>query len=142
MKNSQNLVSSYRHTQYRVAGDNPFILHIDERSKQIGELMASAGVDCAAFITASNPFSQLYLSEANRVANDSLLNYLREACSRIVDGAGEDRTGIWPSETSYLALGLSLENARNLALIFGQNAIVWVEADATPQLLLFGSLAN
>lgn len=42
----------------------------------------------------------------------------------------------WPTERSYFALGLALEPAKEIGIQFGQDAIVWVGADAVPQLIL------
>ena len=42
----------------------------------------------------------------------------------------------WPAERIYFALGLSLQAARSVGALFNQDAIVWVGADAIPQLIL------
>jgi hypothetical protein len=42
----------------------------------------------------------------------------------------------WPAERSYFALDLGLEAARVIGIDLDQDAIVWVGADAIPQLIL------
>lgn len=132
------LVNIYRNAEYRVAGDCPFTIHIGQPSAALSQLMAFAGVSSAALITAENPFSRLRTVEQNRVATESLLDSLQKRCDHIVVATGTDPSEGWPSEKSFLALGLSREDARALAVVFGQNAIVWVEEDAIPQLIMFG----
>ena len=51
-------------------------------------------------------------------------------------GLGQHPTNGWSGEVSYLILGLTLEAAKVLGARHEQNAIVWSDADALPQLIL------
>ncbi|MCX5765118.1 MAG: hypothetical protein NTU67_10940 [Gemmatimonadetes bacterium] len=42
----------------------------------------------------------------------------------------------WPAELSWFALGLTLSAAREIGTTFDQDAIVWADSDAVPQLIL------
>ena len=42
----------------------------------------------------------------------------------------------WPGEDSFLVLGISLEAVKTLGRRFGQNAVLWCDATAIPQLIL------
>ena len=50
--------------------------------------------------------------------------------------AGGEKGTDWAAEESYFALGLALETAKAMGTHFDQDAIVWVGADAEPQLIL------
>ncbi len=45
-------------------------------------------------------------------------------------------SGEWPGEPSFLAFDITEEHAVALGHLFGQNAILWMEGDAVPQLRL------
>jgi hypothetical protein len=119
--------------------DRAFVLHIDEYSQPLSRLFTASGYRCAAFITASNPFSVPHGVEENLAAcarfRDELL---RRSCrpEQILDGEGRDPTGAWPGERSFLVLGLDLETSMLLGREFGQNALVWAGEDAIPRLVL------
>jgi hypothetical protein len=70
------------------------------------------------------------------VALKQLQEELGSRSTPFIDGIGEDVTGQWPGEPSVLALGLSLDTAKNYGVQFEQNAIVWAGTDACPQLIL------
>jgi hypothetical protein len=150
---SGELIAAYRSTHYRVAPQavqgaeaasapdrgRAFVLRIDEHSEPLSRLFAASGYRCAAFITASNPFSMPHGAEENLAAciqlRDALLRHV-SGQEQIIDGEGRDPASAWPGEKSFLALGLDLETAMQLGREFGQNALVWVDEDAIPRLIL------
>jgi hypothetical protein len=148
---SAGLVAAYRATEYRVGSETgsdgesgsdssrTFILHIDQYSESLSRLLAASGHQCAAFITACNPFSVHQSREANHAVCARLRDELiRRAAhpEQIIKGESRDPSGAWPEEKSFLALGLDLETSQVLGREFGQNAIVWAGADAIPRLIL------
>ena len=148
---SASLVAAYRATEYRVGPETgsdgesgtgssrTFILRIDQYSESLSRLFAASGHQCAAFITACNPFSVPQSREANHAVcarlRDELIRHAAHT-EQIVEGEGRDPSGAWPGEKSFLALGLDLETSQVLGRKFGQNAIVWAGADAIPRLIL------
>jgi hypothetical protein len=54
---SADLVAAYRATEYRVAAQEPFTLHVDQHSKALAQLYRDTGNSRASFMTAENPFS-------------------------------------------------------------------------------------
>lgn len=52
------------------------------------------------------------------------------------DAIGQHPTGIWHGEPSYLVLGLSFETAKELGCKYVQNAIIWCDEKAIPELVL------
>ena len=137
---SDRVIRAYRSAGYRVdSSSNPFLLHIDQYSEPLSRLLVASNHQCAAFITACNPWGKLQSSEANRAANANLASRLRQLTrheERIIEGTGFDPRGTWPEERSFLVLGLDLEASRALGREFKQNAIVWSGSDAIPRLIL------
>jgi len=136
-KVSKTVINAYNIAHYHVkVPDNSFVLLIEKRSAPLAALMKDLGVTQAAFITASNPFSRKVKDTVNERARKALKNDIEKLGVVFYEGSGEDPSGKWKVEASYLVLGIAQEQARALGVKYGQNAIVWVESDATPELLL------
>ncbi|MBP0632662.1 DUF3293 domain-containing protein [Cupriavidus sp. AcVe19-1a] len=127
---------AYRETHYRVLGDAPMILRVDQASAPLAALHQALGVTCSAFITAANPFSQRCGDNANAARQQELAQDVAEMGLRSIAAAGEHPSNGWPAEPSFLVPGLSLDDARLLGGKYGQNAVVWSGADAVPRLVL------
>ncbi|MGO4579961.1 DUF3293 domain-containing protein [Cupriavidus sp. 2TAF22] len=131
------IIQAYRETHYHVRGATPLTLNVGEPNPALAALHAAAGVDCSAFITAWNPFSQQEDDPAaNAVRQQALVRELTQLGLRCIDGIGQHPTNGWDGEESFLVPGLSLDAARALGARYGQNAVVWSGADAVPQLIL------
>ena len=130
------MVQAYRETEYRVHGDPPFTLRIGEACAALRNAHQRCGVDCSAYVTAFNPFSQALDDAANAARHAALGRELDQRSLAYIEGVGQHPSNQWPGEASYLILGLSLEAAKTLGTRLEQNAIVWNGADATPQLIL------
>jgi hypothetical protein len=129
-------IAAYRATHYHVANSTPFVLEIGRPSQPLRHLFSEYDVNSAAFLTAWNPSSQPTSEAQNRTAQARLESDLSEGSIPIIAGEGVDPTGEWLGETSILALGLSMEAASSLGAQYQQNAIVWADQDANPQLIL------
>ena len=131
------LVTAYRATEYRVTSStHPFVLRIGRRSEDLADLFVQTGKTGATFITAENPFSQTSTMQEN-AANQACLHHdLSAAGATILEGSGQGEDPAWPAEASYLAIGISREQACELGRKYRQNAIVWIDADGVPELLL------
>lgn len=131
------LIEAYRATLF-MCGDGPdaFVLRIGAYSAPLADLYDSADVSSAAFVTAFNPRSETQSADVNATAHALLGADLAAAGYRLVEGAGEDPDGRWPAERSYLVLGMALAAAQEVGRRYGQNAIVWIGADAVPTLVL------
>lgn len=127
---------AYRETHYRVLGDTPVTLRIDQPSAALAALHQAHGVDCSAFITAANPFSQRCDDDANARRQQALAQELSALGWRTIEAAGEHPDNDWPAEPSFLVPGLPLAEARALGDKYQQNAVVWSGADAVPRLVL------
>lgn len=134
---STDLIASYRAADYRAgAGSAAVILHIDQYSESLSQLLAASGQQCAVFITACNPHSQPQSLAANQEAHAYLRDELKYLTDQIIEGTSSDPTGTWPPEQSLLALGVDLDKSKALGRQLGQNAVVWAGADAIPRLIL------
>jgi hypothetical protein len=129
-------IAAYRAAHYTVHAPEQFTLHVGEVSSRLADLMASEKSPCAAFITAWNPFSQVATQAENSAAQQALLGDLVALGVTSFPGFGKDPSGSWPGEESFLVLGLALEQARDLGIKYGQNAILWTGLDACPELVL------
>jgi len=134
------LLQAYRETHYQVdAGPvdlAPLVLRVDEASTSLAGLHKTFGVDCSAFITACNPWSESLVEEENVKRMETLRLVLRTRSLRWLEGLGQHPRNQWPGESSVLVLGLALAAAKVLAQDFDQNAFVWSGADARPKLVL------
>lgn len=134
---SQEKIKAYKATHYRAGvGPSAFVLRIGKYSPELSQHYLASGTNSALFITAFNPFGEEQGNEANETAHAKLGEVLRARVADVTEGAGADPTEKWKPEMSYLALGISAEDARELGRRFKQDAVVWAGEDAIPQLLL------
>ena len=133
---ADDLLESYRDTDYQVHGQDPFSLRIGEVSEPLLRLFKQHRCDCAGFITACNPYSQKLDSSVNAQRHLDLMADLTARSLIFLDGVGLGKDPDWPGEASCLIFGLALEASRVLGNKFNQNAIVWCDAEAVPHLVL------
>jgi len=134
---ASNLVTSYRRTHYRVgAGCGSILLRIDQHSESLEKILATSKQSCAAIVSAYNPYSQLASNEENLGAHEQLRNLLQHHPYPIIESLNIDPTGQWPPEESLFVPGLDLNTGRSIGQKFNQNAIVWIDNEAIPRLIL------
>jgi len=132
---SQKTITAYLETDYRVFGNSPFTLRIGQASKSLTELLRQQETNCAAFITACNPFSHKLDDMDNAARQAELAKELTQRGLIIIAGEGKHPSDDW-AEPSYLVLGLSLDESKALGNKYEQNAVVWCGSDAVPELIL------
>jgi hypothetical protein len=130
------LILAFQATNYNVDATPPFVLKIGEASAALAQLLKQSHVDCAAYVTTCNPLSQQLDEAVNAGRQAELEQELNRRSLPFIRGVGLDSQGEWPGEASFLILGLSLEASRALGDKYMQNAIVWSDQDAVPQLIL------
>jgi hypothetical protein len=135
MAKSAELEAAYRATTYRVflpAGS--FELRIDAACPALADWLAERGEDCFAIITACNPGGEVADAGRNAERQSALEcdllegNYEPYAAENVPDSAD------WPVEESCFVPDIALDDALALAEDYGQNAIVWGNADGIPRL--------
>ena len=129
-------VQAYLETAYHVHAQPTFALHIGEHSAALALLHNTHGVDCSAFITAWNPYSEATDAQENAQHQQALVRSIQGMNLQALPGLGQHPSSQWPGEESFLLSGLDLPRARALGEQFGQNAIVWAGPDAVPNLVL------
>ena len=131
------LIAAYMRTRYRaLTPEGEIVLRIGEPSDAITQLIRAAGAKGAAFITAENPFSEQLSASENYVRQKCLRDDLALLGATAFEGEGQGDDPAWPAETSYLAVGITYDEARDLGTKYQQNAIVWIDATGTPELLM------
>lgn len=134
---SPGLIASYKAAGYQaVVEADILILHIDQYSAPLNQILGKFEHQCAAYITAANPLSQQQRPHVNQIRNTKLRNALTQHTDRVFAGASTDPAKLWPPEKSFLALGINLKTAMSLGRQFDQNAVVWADTDAIPRLIL------
>jgi len=130
-------VRAFLATDYRLGHTaQDIVLTIGQRSERLAALFAAKGVNCGAFLTAYNPRGALQPDAANHLAHAQLATQLAQLGHEVIAVSGSAAGTDWAAEESYFALGLALEPAKAIGTHFDQDAIVWVGADAVPQLIL------
>jgi putative PIN family toxin of toxin-antitoxin system len=125
------LIAAYEKALYTVL-DGP-VLRIGQRNPALESLLDAQGATTAAFITAANPRGE----PRSHAANEQAMAELRGALSwPFLPGEGRDPEGRWPAEPSLLVVGISRGEAEALGRRFEQNAIVFVEKGAAPELVM------
>jgi len=130
------LTQAYKETHYTVQDMEPFVLRIGEVSEDLMACHKRHRVECSAFITAWNPFSQQLTAQENEERQQALIAEIKGRSLFFLHGVGQHPSNNWPGEQSVLVLGLSLEAAKTLGRRFEQNAVVWTGRDGVPELLM------
>ena len=121
---AEPLLQAYQETDYQVHGPVPFSLKIGLPSEPLLQLYKKHRCDCAAYITACNPYSQKLTPAVNAQRHLDLMADLSSRSLIFIDGIGIGQDPDWPGETSCLIFGLALEASRVPGHKFNENAIV------------------
>lgn len=110
-------------------------LRAGQHSDWLQQALRAHPTGCACYLTACNPLGKL-LSDAENAARMRALRATLQAQGWLFDeGKGVDPEGLWPGEDSVLIWGMDQGTARQWGQQWQQNAVLWCEPDATPQLL-------
>jgi len=132
---AKELLEAYEAADYVVFGEPEFVLKIGEPSARLDALLQSEHSSTAAFVTAANPRSEKKSAAENAAALALLDQVIAAAGYPWRAGEGREPDGGWV-EPSRLVMGIYRENAEALGRLFGQNAIVFVEKGAAPELVV------
>lgn len=130
------LLAAYRATTYRVRADGQvFDLRVGQPAATFASWLQTRGIDKFAIITAYNPGSRL-LPAVENAERQARLQAVLQARGWLA-GEGENLAdgSVWPIEPTCLAVGLSCQALRLLAIEYGQKAVLVGRGDAVPQLL-------
>lgn len=131
-----SLIESYKSADYHVDASPSFILKIGMHSLELESIFKTSHKYTAAFITAFNPYSQELSNQENKDRNLRLEELIQSLGFDYIHGEGKCGDGDWDGEESFLILGIGEKQASDIGKEYEQNAIVWCDKDAIPQLLL------
>lgn len=126
MKITEELSNAYYASKYSVFlnEDKELILFASGISEYVRDFLLSHQAESCAFITAYNPESKSLSDIENTRRHADLLAHLGGKWPLYL-GEGKSKKGNWPAELSVLIVGVSLEEAREIALKYEQNAFVF-----------------
>jgi hypothetical protein len=130
-----DLEHAYRQALYVVFGAPDLVLRIGEPNAELDALLDADGAAGAAFLTAANPNGMLQSGAENEIARLALHQVLADAGYSCYVGEGRDPAGRWPAEPSILAVGISRHEAAVIGRSYEQNALVFIERGAAPELV-------
>jgi len=131
-----DLIESYKSADYHVDASPSFILKIGEYCPELESIYKTSHKHTAAFITAFNPYSQELSNQENKDRSHKLEELIQSLHFDYIHGEGKCGHGDWDGEKSFLIFRISEKQACEIGKEFKQNAIVWCDKDAIPQLLL------
>jgi len=131
----EDLIEAYESADYVVFAEPELVLKIGEPSARLDALLETEQSSTAAFVTAANPRSEKKSAAQNAAALAVLDQVIAAAGYPWRAGEGREPDGSW-REPSRLVIGIYRENAEALGRLFGQNAVVFVEKGAAPELLV------
>lgn len=134
-----HLVQDYLRTEYKVyasEGSTGWTLKVGNKSEELWSLMHRSNAQGAAYITACNPLGQALSDGENKLRHNTLRAELDRLGLDYLEGAGQGVDTAWPAEESFLILNTDFVVANRLARDFKQNAYVWSDPQAIPQLVL------
>jgi hypothetical protein len=132
----KTLIKEYTNAEYVVYAESEFLIYVHTYSETLKRLITDKEATQAALITAYNPYSERLSEVENSKAQTALTEELHEMGLGFIQGLGRDKAGQWPAEKSVLVFNISKSTAQMLGNKYQQNAILWIEEDACPQLLL------
>ena len=133
---SKETIQAYQETAFLVFAENSLELKISIKSEALLDLYRVNNSETCAFVTACNPNGEMLSDEQNLILQKQLEDEIKIRGLNFIPGEGKHPISDWPGESSFLIFDLSLESSKTLGRKFNQNAIVWCDQDAIPQLIL------
>jgi Protein of unknown function (DUF3293) len=132
----QALERAYLETNYRVlCATDSIDIRIGVSNVALDTLLQARGVHNWAFVSASNPRSQMKPDEDNARRHGEMTRSLHAERRLFVDALGMPDHADWMPERSVLILGIARPEALALARRWQQNAIVYGRLGELPELV-------
>ena len=136
MKPNPELLAAYMATSY--FADIPsgrVALRIGEPAIELNDILIENEVGSWAFVTACNPKSKQTPEATNKKHLVELEELLKDRELIYFPGEGIGDSGAWPCESSFLILGINLDEGIEIARTFGQHAILFGRFNKPAQLV-------
>jgi len=127
------LLAAYQNAEYRVDGFSRPI-YIGEHAMDADRILSQNNLNTWAYITAYNPLSVPLDAQENMRRNEELRALLNDYL--VMEGEGQDKAKQWPAEKSFFIAGISLDDAKALAIRFGQRAMVYGQFNQPAELII------
>lgn len=128
-----DLITAYNEAEYHVNGFSEPI-YIGKHSEDAYNVLSKNNLTEWAYITAYNPMSRSLEEEENIRRNSELRKLVNDYI--VIEGEGQDKQKEWPAEKSFFIAGISLDNAKSLAVTYGQRAIVYGQLEQPATLII------
>ncbi len=113
-------------------------IQVGDVCKSLDKILISSGQTGWAFLTPCNPGSRVLTLQENEIR---ILSFIPEILKyRNWKGFGEDPEGKWAPESSFLVVGISLQDALDLAKRYGQFAFLYGRYQGPASLVWTGLL--
>lgn len=123
-------VHAYLETEYRVHGEPGRTFRVGQASADLLSAHKRQKVDCSAFLTACNPFSEPFDAAANAARQAALAKELSRRSLVFLPGIGPHPSNKWHDEDSFLVFGLTLEAAKVIGSVIRRMVTVeWTKKD-------------
>ena len=129
---------AYERAVYAIFASPGVEFRIGERSDMIEAMMTMSHARTAAFVSSANTRGVATPENERRLAEFLLRSEVSGMKYRVYQGEGRDPQGKWTAEPSVLIMGIPRAEAEALGRKLEQNAIVWIEKGAAPELLVLG----
>ena len=130
------LIKAYLNANYFILEKEQFKFQIGAYSKDFENLFKQYNVNTGSFISAYNPRSQPTIQIQNKDKHRRFKNRLLKDSLRFLEAVSTDPLGNWPPEYGFLVLGINKNKAIQFGISLCQNAIVYIDFKAVPELIL------
>ena len=130
------LITAYQNANYYVLEQEQFNFQIGVYSQDFKNLFEQYNVNNGSFISAYNPRSQPTVQIQNKNKHRQFKNRLLSDSLLFLEAVSTDPSGNWPPEYGFLVLGINKNKAIQFGISLRQNAIVYIDFKAVPELIL------
>ena len=130
------LITAYLNANYYILEKEQFKFQIGAYSKDFETLFKQYNVNNGSFISAYNPRSQPTIQIQNKDKHGRFKNRLLKDSFLFLEAVSTDPLGNWPPEYGFLVLGINKNKAIQFGISLCQNAIVYIDFKAVPELIL------
>ena len=130
------LITAYLNANYYILEKEQFKFQIGAYSNDFKNLFKQYNVNNGSFISAYNPKSEPTIKIQNENKHRQLKNRLLKDSLLFLEAVSTDPSGNWPPEYGFLVLGINKNKAIQFGISLCQNAIVYIDFKAVPELIL------
>lgn len=133
---SAELLDAYQRTTYWIALPDAYLgLKVDQAHPLLDNQLVQRGLNCWSVLTACNPQSRLLTPTENSHRMGELVETVEAEQWPTYSACGVGASGDWPPEPSLLVLGITAEQAVELARRFDQHAVLFGEVAQPARLI-------